>query len=157
MKMMGLGVFADAGSSCNGVLIEIDATEIRAFDEREIKGSDFNYERIAVRPELINANITMTNARIWTYVVKERKKPNWDFPIAQSYVDVMLMGCLEYGERFVSTFIMETMGWEHPWVNDRDFPRYIRKVDETQQVEYLDLLLRKYIPNQYANRKTILE
>ncbi len=157
MKMIGLGIFKNEDSVCNGVLIEIDESEIPAFDKREIEGSNFNYERVEIAPHKILGIEQITNGRIWTYIVARRQNPSWNFPIVQSYVDVILMGCLEYGEKFVLEFILGTTGWEHPWINDRNRPRYVRYIDASEHFEYLDSLLEKCIPSEYNHRKEIKE
>ena len=42
------------------------------------------------------------------------------FPILQSYIDICILGCLEYGEEAAKEFIQSTQGWQQAvWLNDR--------------------------------------
>ncbi|KAJ3080127.1 hypothetical protein HK102_003276, partial [Quaeritorhiza haematococci] len=47
---------------------------------------------------------------IWAYVLDEDIRPNEDYPLAQSYIDVCLSGCLDYGLEFAIEFLMSTWG-----------------------------------------------
>uniref|UniRef100_A0A7S3DSQ5 Gamma-glutamylcyclotransferase AIG2-like domain-containing protein n=1 Tax=Entomoneis paludosa TaxID=265537 RepID=A0A7S3DSQ5_9STRA len=80
---------------------------------------------------------------IWVYVPEKTMAPAKDFPIAQSYVDTILRGCMDVGgEPLVEEFLTTTTGW-HPedwedphyaksdriasvWINDRSDPVYTR-------------------------------
>lgn len=68
--------------------------------------------------------------QIWIYVVPPDRvaTPSADFPIVQSYVDIMLGGCLEIEKNFAIAQFAEmcvttTTGWSQHWVNDRIYPR----------------------------------
>ena len=51
------------------------------------------------------------------------KPPSIQYPILQSYVDVVLTGCLEYGEDFAKEFIQTTFKWSPYWLNERTLAR----------------------------------
>lgn len=151
MKISGVGVVLQNDSVCNGVLIEIDENEIPLFDKRELEGSNYNYERLAIpHNQLVHGEIP-SNSSMWIYVVKKPLVPTLEFPIAQSYLDVILTGCLDYGEIFASDFIKFTSGWEYPWVNDRKCPRYARALNETQ-VSTIDRLLNYHVKYFHARK-----
>lgn len=123
-----LGAVADVTSSLNAVLYQIDAKELAAFDRRE-RG----YCRAAVLPsavKLLTSGEKPSNGQIWIYEVRpgEAAEADEDHPVAQSYVDIFLDGCIEQEERFhLSGFatqcVRTTYGWSASWVNDRIYPR----------------------------------
>ena len=123
-----LGVVADVTSSLNAVLYQTDAKELAAFDRRE-RG----YCRVAVSPsavKLLAGGETPRSGQIWIYEVPpgEAAEADEDHPLAQSYVDIFLDGCIEQEERFhLDGFAMQcvrtTYGWSANWVNDRISPR----------------------------------
>lgn len=151
MKISGVGVVPQTDSICNGILVEIDENEIPLFDKRELEGSNYNYERLAIsHNQLIHGEIP-SSSNVWIYVVKKPLVPTLEFPIAQSYLDVILTGCFEYGEIFASEFIRFTSGWEHPWINDRNCPRYTRALSEIQ-VSRIDKLLNSHVKYFHARK-----
>jgi len=63
-------------------------------------------------------NTFLTNSyikppQIWVYVQKCMIPANSDFPIVQSYLDIILRGCLSISEEFAHKFMQSTKGW-HP-------------------------------------------
>lgn len=153
MRFNGLGVWNNPSSQCNGVIVEIDEHEISLFDQRELSGSNNNYERVLINnAQIQDADfLKLDNARVWVYVVKTPQKPSVESPIIQSYVDVILAGCLEIGQDFAEEFIATTSGWEYPWVNDRTLPRYVRS-QTGLDIKQIDQILEKRIPSQLKKR-----
>lgn len=49
--------------------------------------------------------------KYWVYVPQNPLPPNPDYPIAQSYVDTILRGCLTISDDFAKDFIETTKGW----------------------------------------------
>lgn len=151
MKISGVGVVSKNNSTCNGVLVEIDENEIPLFDKREMEGTNYNYERLEIyQNQLIQGEIP-SKSRIWIYVVKKPLIPTLEYPIAQSYLDVILMGCLDFGEIFANQFIQLTSGWEYHWINDRNCPRYARALSEIQ-VSKIDGLLKSEVKYFHARK-----
>ena len=79
--------------------------------------------------------------------VDEREMADVSHPILQSYVDVVMAGCLEMGGvEFASEFVRSTHGWDGEYRNDRDDEtRWKRIVDvdsDTQQT--IDDILRSH-------------
>lgn len=153
MKISGVGVVPQTNSICNGVLVEIDESEIPLFDKRELEGSNYNYERLAIPYNQLVRGEIASSSSMWIYVVKKPLIPTLEFPIAQSYLDVILTGCFDYGETFASEFIQFTLGWEHPWINDRNCPRYTRALALSEiQVSTIDRLLNSHVKYFHARK-----
>lgn len=114
----------------NGVLLEVDETELSKFDCRES-----GYQRIQVAIEQIESEAHFDRSKIvWVYVSNSETPPNSDSPIVQSYIDTVIAGCLEISEQFARLFVEHTHGWHHAYENDRHQPRYTRtaiKYDST--------------------------
>lgn len=118
-----LGVVEDVVSSLNAVIYEVNVKELAATDRRE-RG----YCRVAVTRSAVSllASGEKLNGQIWIYEVRpgEASVADEDHPVAQSYVDIFLDGCVEQEERFhLSGFaaqcVRSTHGWSANWVNDR--------------------------------------
>jgi hypothetical protein len=69
--------------------------------------------------------------RIWVYIpVKADGEPgvglpgaSAQFPLLESYVDVVVEGALEYGEPFARELLETTSDWSNYWLNDRELAR----------------------------------
>lgn len=104
----------------NGVLLEIDENALAEFDRRE-RG----YQRIALPAERIQTHdLFDAHAPIWIYITEHHQPPCNQSPIAQTYIDTVLSGCLEFSQAFAEQFIAQTLGWQHPLTNDRHAPIY---------------------------------
>ncbi|GLT19513.1 gamma-glutamylcyclotransferase [Vibrio zhanjiangensis] len=104
----------------NGVLIEIQASELQEFDIRER-----SYSRVQVSPSQIGSDAIITSDdNVWLYLNNNAKPPCQQVPIMQSYVDTVLAGCLEISEPFAKQFIEHTLGWHFPRQDDRHQPQY---------------------------------
>ena len=78
------------------------------------------------------------------------KPPSIQYPVLQTYLDVVITGCLEYGEDFAKEFIQTTFQWSPYWLNERALarrpwvhePRYV-KIDsilkDTGRMQYRKL------------------
>lgn len=154
MKIAGVGVIPNNESLCNGVFVEIEEEEIHAFDKREMEGTNYSYERQEISPaQIVEISDDIPNdAKIWVYVVKEPVMPTWEYPIAQSYLDVILTGCFEFGEFFAQRFLQLTSGWNSPWINDRKCPRYSRAIKDAP-VDRIDTLLKANLEPFFQQRK----
>ena len=94
-----------------------------------------------------------TDANFWVYQawVDYINTPDLESPIFQSYLDVILDGCLEVGKEFAEEFLLTTYNWG-VWVNDRKNQRYPRALEKSQNVELIEELFKTYIPEQVKNR-----
>ncbi len=131
-------VVTSGNGQVNGVLLEVDDTELAEFDIRES-----GYQRIALTSQQIETEHEFDhNQSIWVYVTEQHLEPCTNSPIVQSYVDTVLCGCLEISESFAQHFVKHTIGWHHPLENDRHAPKYVRLagVDESQH-HFIDQLI----------------
>ena len=53
------------------------------------------------------------DVRVWVYLQREHKAADKRYPIHQSYVDIILRGCLSISEGFARSFLDTTHGWHH--------------------------------------------
>ena len=117
-----LAIIKDKWSKCNGILFEINEIQLRDFDQRE-----FWYERIKLTKNDFEKNNNIPNdAVIWTYITNKIELPTHEFPIIQTYLDMVICWCLTYWVWFAGNFIKTTHWWDHIWVNDRLKPIFAR-------------------------------
>ncbi|KAJ3128707.1 hypothetical protein HK098_003699 [Nowakowskiella sp. JEL0407] len=158
---------------CNGVLFAVTEKQLYAFDRRE-----FNYLRIGIPHRLItplreDSKFALSeNDLVWAYLLPSHRCRLADefHPLIQTYVDVVLYGCLTISKEFANEFIISS--WSDtpitssqmskllaeieatnqvndsirfhtlPWINDRNSPMYSRTERRPKEVnEYLDSLL----------------
>lgn len=148
----------EAPSSINGVVFPVmDAEEMAAFDRRE-----GGYDRVELDPSLIEPagwpGLPRTG-RIWAYRPKPRRGlaqgqdvPDADYPLLQSYIDVVMQGALAEGEAFARELIETTFDWSPFWLDDRPIPR--RPWALTPDSGAIDALLSTVEPaaDQFRNR-----
>ena len=160
----------EAGIQCNGVMIQIPRDEISKFDEREV-----GYSRVELKQEDVDWLAKRTSAaspgeKMWVYVLPDSagKPADADFPLLQSYVDVIMLGCslveeqAEAGvQNFATDFVLTTDGWPdesaRAWVDDRLRPGYPRSDEEAMAKgrEVFDSVLEHLIPAAFAGRYSI--
>ena len=129
-----------------GVLVPVSLSSLAQFDIREV-----GYNRIEIDPKLIHIcdgygdiasrekvdcyrTLLADGAKVWVFIPEDSRAlpPDKDHPILQSYVDVCVRGCLEWGgEAFARQFLLSTEGWSdyylddtpnsrRPWIHRRD-------------------------------------
>lgn len=149
----------EAPSSINGVVFPVrDAAELAAFDRREA-----GYDRVeldAVHLEAIGWQGLPRIGRVWIYVPrdvagklpKDLKGPDADFPLLQSYIDVVMQGALDEGIEFARELLETSFDWSPFWLDDRPLPR--RPWASTPQAGAIDRLLATVEPaaSQFQNR-----
>lgn len=135
--MSSVAVIQSPERACNGVLVEVPVDQLPLFDEREN-----GYERAQITLSQLSAyqEEDLPDGTYWVYHTASVVTPHPECPIALSYVDVILSGCLEYGDAFVQDFLAQTKGWNAPLLNDRQTPRYPR-VQSDLSTERLNTLL----------------
>ncbi|CZF85904.1 MULTISPECIES: gamma-glutamylcyclotransferase family protein [Grimontia] len=116
-------VVREGEGHCNGVLIHIDDSALEVFDIREA-----GYQRVLLDSERIQVLVDdfVVDGLVYVYVTDEVIAPCSSHPIAQSYVDTVLAGCLRYSADFAESFITSTYGWDFPRIDDRHSPVYQR-------------------------------
>ena len=135
--MSSVAVIEAAERACNGVLVEVPHDQLSLFDEREQ-----GYQRSQIEPIKLTTYLDheLPAGTYWVYHTHNVIEPDHSCPIALSYVDVILSGCLEHGDAFAQDFLALTKGWQAPLLNDRQQPRYPR-VQPDLPTERLNTLL----------------
>lgn len=149
--LTGVGAIAKEGSCCNGVIAPVSESELPKFDERELP---HGYTRVLIKSEDIKglSRDQVPDGLIWTYLAQKPGAPSDANPITQSYIDVIISGCLDFNEKFAREFIESTSGWGSPWVNDRSDPRYIRAMPQVLFANKIDSLLQEVVPDAFGKR-----
>jgi hypothetical protein len=146
----------ESAMTINGVIYPIEGHDLSAFDARE-KG----YVRVEVPYadiEPVSWQDLPAQGRIWVYIpVRPGKAPGVDlpspdaeYPLLQSYIDVVIEGGLEYGRDFAREVIETTEGWSKYWLNDRPLARRPWVFDKSYRA--VDGLLSSYAPH-FADRE----
>ena len=127
------------------------------------------YDERDNRDAIFNSKQENETIKIWMYVPEHPQLPNPEFPIAQSYVDIILRGCLSISEEFAKEFIINTRGWhaqelmedesvvalgEYCWVDDREKPIYVRADTffSNKRAKQLDYMLQRHKPDAFTRR-----
>jgi len=123
-----MGVQFTEEASCVGVLYRVTERELARFDRREI---GYHRREIAVEDvDLVGYLDTQehyeieehrifidavagkrSDVKVWVYVPTNPLPPDEEHPIAQTYVDVILQGCMEIHPDFAREFVQDTIGW----------------------------------------------
>lgn len=120
-----LGVWKDETSTCNGVLVEVSSELLQELDERELS---VGYRREKIDWNCVTAwsgYVLPQEGDVYIYVTIEPQPCTAQYPIEQTYLDMVLWGCLQYGDEYTREFIETTDHWMRP-VNDREQPLYPR-------------------------------
>ncbi|MFD2179606.1 gamma-glutamylcyclotransferase family protein [Veronia pacifica] len=140
-KVMSHLIVTEGSGTCNGVLLEVDSATLSDFDRRE-KG----YKRTFLSEtcvKVMNGENIDCSLPIHVYVTESVVMPSPEHPIVQSYIDTVLVGCLEFSPAFAESFIDSTSGWDCAFLNDRDNPIYQRVAGvDTNKQAHVDLLLK---------------
>ena len=128
---LGLGKAGsgETASTINGVLYAVAGDDMAKYDAREQ-----GYARVEVPRDDIEAvswQRLPETGTIWVYVPVGPDgragvglpQPDAQYPLLQSYIDVVVEGGLEYGEDFAREAIETTGGWSEYWLNDRELAR----------------------------------
>ncbi len=116
-------------STINGVLYAVTDDDMAKYDAREQ-----GYARLEVPRDEIEAvswQRLPETGTIWVYVPVGPNgeagvglpPPDAQYPLLQSYIDVVVEGGLEYGEEFARETLETTGGWTDTWLNDRELAR----------------------------------
>lgn len=119
----------ETASTINGVLYAVDGDNMAKFDAREP-----GYVRVQVPQDDIEAvswQSVPQQGFIWVYVPRQpggpsgavQSEPSVEFPLLESYIDVVLEGSLEYGPEFARELIETTADWSRYWLDDRELAR----------------------------------
>lgn len=153
-QVSGLGIIPFPDSACNGVLFEINNEDVSKLDTRELP---HGYQRVCLdKAQLILLETgSAPETSFWAYLVSKAGIPDSECPIIQSYLDVVIAGCLEIGQEFAEEFINTTFSWEGKWINDRIEPRYQRAMGGSISASKIDSILQKNVPEAMQHRREI--
>lgn len=151
MYLTALGATCNKNSFCNGVIFEVTKKELKEFDKRESQG---DYSRIKLDKKEIKFYKTgiKLNGEIYAYVANNPQKASKSNPLIQSYIDVVLTGCLEISLQFAKEFINTTKGWSRHWIDDRLNPRYPRAMKKIKYKKLITNLLNDFKKNKKRKR-----
>jgi cation transport regulator ChaC len=158
-----------------GVLFPVpSANALSAFDIREVgyfrKEVPAEYVTVAadIGPECHKVMAStlknkMYAVRIWTYVPEPSRSatPDEEYPIIQTYVDVCIRGCLQWGGiDLAKQFVLSTHGWNEFFLNDAPTSRrpWLHRPDYTEIDGILEELTdhvkfsERRHPEEYASR-----
>lgn len=161
--IIGLGAVVSPRHTCNGVLFK--CKNINDYIKREEK---YGYKKVALwRKDLElmqydttdiippihprkNPVILALSDNIWYFSPFKTSLPSKETPIRQSYLDICIMGCLEYSLDFAIEFIRTTNNWAY-WTNDRKNPVFPDKIKKIYP-GLIDDLLKQVIPDAFSKR-----
>jgi hypothetical protein len=148
-----LGAVFKENSTCNGVLVMVPEENLKKFDDREI-----GYNRVELQLDIISPlnGHSLPKGKIWMYSPSKLTLPAKDSPIQQSYIDVVISGCLEFGEDFAEECINSSLFWNYHWIDDRKNPGYPRTL-RNLPIEEIDKILKKFIPEAFKIRVKLEE
>lgn len=147
-----VGAHIEPNASCNGVYFAVDNENLAKFDEREQ-----GYQRIAIPWHKVTPHIESHSlpekGTLWAYVgAHSTAEPDENRPIMQSYVDVILNGCLDFGDTFARRFTETTLLWQH-LVDDRHSPQYPRPLVDTRKQPAIDTIIQQTLPQLWQHRR----
>lgn len=117
--------------------------------------------------------------KVWVYIPNRPMRADSKYPIMQSYLDVIIRGCLNISEDFAIQYLQNTHGFDvgqdtaavslekdnhhedsspsYVWIDDRGDPRYVRADKEWSSAmgDRADEILRKCHPRAVEKRQSI--
>jgi hypothetical protein len=119
----------EKASTINGVLYPVNGDELAKYDAREQGYRRVDVPRDAI--ESVSWQQLPATGRVWVYIpVNADGEPgvglpaaSAEFPLLESYIDVVVEGALEYGEPFAHELLETTSDWSNYWLNDRELAR----------------------------------
>lgn len=150
-RATAVGAHPNPDSRCNGVVFLVDDDNLSRFDTREQGYRRLRIDWSDVQPA--GDHPLPDHLPLWAYVGHHSDTPQPDRPIMQSYLDVILNGCLDYGEPFARRFLQTTAPWQH-LVDDRHAPNYPRAMRDASIHPIVDGLLYSELPTLMTDRHT---
>jgi hypothetical protein len=135
----------------NAIFYSVNIENLLKTDQRER-----SYCRIKVDEKNLDfygRKVNSKDANFWIYAATpdRLKKPSATHPIAQSYVDIFINGCLQTEEEFklqgfAKDCVQLTSDWSEQWVNDR---LHARRPFAIKNAVKIDQLLSQYFSHYY--------
>lgn len=144
-----VGAHLNPDSCCNGVIFIVDDANLARFDDREQGYDRHGIDWSDVRS--LDQHDLPTDLPLWAYVGYSSETPQPHRPIMQTYVDVILHGCLSYGDDFARRFLHSTGPWQH-LSDDRLAPQYPRAMNDHSLPPRIDALLSDELPELFQQR-----
>ena len=129
-KLTALGLIKAENCTINGVIYPVKTNDIPILDSREE-----GYTRTEVPIEYVEScnwqELPKHPIKIWIYIPNGKTRvPGTElvpsdkyYPILQTYLDIVILGCLKYGIEYTVEFLYTTGWWNKYWLNDRQVPR----------------------------------
>ncbi len=114
----------------NGIIYPVQGDDMSKFDAREE-----GYTRIEIPISYVESynwqKLPQHKISVWIYVPNGKNNvpgtdlapPDKYYPILQTYLDIVIIGCLKYGINYAVEFLYTTGWWNKYWLNDRQVPR----------------------------------
>lgn len=173
-----LGVSFQPKASAYGVLLSVADRDLDKFDERELgyARTELEHDRVSTIPflekdkhysttdphllRILNGQPEkLSNVKIWVYVPEMFLPSTVEYPIPQSYLDVILRGCMELSPQLAVEFLKQThVAGENPgFVDDRSDHIYPRGDYEwsMQNADLVDQLLHEHRPDLMSIRRSL--
>lgn len=123
-----LTAIPDRQSRIDGMIAHVPHGDWEALDQRE-----WAYDRLPASQSVAHAVNRPLDIAIYAVPEDRHTRPNDQFPILLSYLDVVVQGYHRvFGVDGVDRFFATTDGWDAPILNDRAAPRYPRHQMLTQ-------------------------
>ena len=149
-----LGAFKRQGAWLNAALLPTDITPKLMTREAEYSFEEVTLDELSLPESHQHLDLSaLKDKKIWICKNFVSFEANQTFPIAQSYLDTCISGCLDMADiKFAKQFISSTVGWNSGWINDRKAPIYPRLAQISQATQQLiDQLLREEEVIQFRN------
>mmetsp|Transcript_7831 Transcript_7831/g.20334 ORF Transcript_7831/g.20334 Transcript_7831/m.20334 type:complete len:217 (-) Transcript_7831:711-1361(-) len=188
-RMTAVGAIDAEKGEVMGVIVEIPRKELASFDEREtgytrrlVKPEDVQFlpfpvqsTHLATGVEGSTLQLKIQRGEKEVYVYTRKTASQLQSPIAQTYIDVILSGCLQvaanwneseekedeemrdFGRSFARQFLITTGGWDADWVFDRaegSEKLYSRALDSVPLSNEIDKLLEEIVPVEYEKARS---
>lgn len=209
-KTTFMGIRIKKNAECVGVLVPVNDDELAQFDIRELgydripldhahiqkvpfleenqhyrngdNDSSSSQEHLSYFDHYDSALQSSGPPQVWVYLQQAPSPINPLCPLSQTYMDIIMRGCLSISQEFCKEFLRTTRGWSAEdfydkednhqnicdessiqkkekgvfWVDDRDDPLYVRADTEysKRHGHELDRLLKAHRP-ELVHRKTL--
>jgi hypothetical protein len=162
-QCVGCTPASSPSTTVNGCITAVPPAELPSFDKRE-----YGYKRVSLPLEQLefvepkdndlHQLLEQQHATVYIYVVAERL--NQKIPLIQSYIDVIMDGCLNVSEEYAIEFVKTTGNWDNAvWLNDRLNVQYVRPLNYDNlvdgRVEQIDTILHEHAPKAMKQRQSV--
>jgi hypothetical protein len=136
--------------------------------QQSVSGKTANEHLSESSMDVLNVNDSLSEIAVWVYIQSEDLPASINFPITQSYLDIIIRGCLSVSLDFARRFLETTDGWlhdgkstdehattdHHTWINDRHDPVYVRADSEysSEHGDRIDRLIEEHHPEAFKRR-----